>query len=237
MGILPDYQSLKTFGKPQLGHLLPQDCLLCGCNSPTLICIDCHRELPTLPQNRCPRCALPSSQGEVCGQCLRDPPSFDATRAAFRYDFPIDKLIQSFKYGQRLALAPFFGRLLAKIAHGLSIDLVLPLPLHTDRLKARGFNQALELARPVAQSLGSSLAPRLCTRIRDTAPQAELPWKARRQNVRHAFHCAANLGGSHVLLVDDVMTTGASLNECARTLKLHGAARVTLLVLARALRE
>jgi len=107
--------------------------------------------------------------------------------------------------------------------------------LHRTRLRERGFNQALELARPVADTLKKPIDTDCCLRIRHTAAQANLPWRERAKNIRGAFHCTKDLSGTRVLLVDDVMTTGASLNECARTLKLHGADEVTLLVLARAL--
>lgn len=171
----------------------------------------------------------------MCGRCLAQPPHYDRTLAVFNYGFPLDKLLQAFKYAHRLSLAPFFGRLLAEEAAGCSADLIAPLPLHRTRLRERGFNQALELARPVAHALGKPIDTDCCTRIRHTAAQAGLPWRERAKNIRGAFHCAKELQGKRILLVDDVMTTGASLNECARTLKLHGAEEVTLLVVARAL--
>ena len=237
MRIVPDMANLKTFGKPQANHLLTQDCLLCGAASQDILCPDCADDLPRLPERRCPRCALPTSQGETCGKCLTAPPHFDETRVAFRYGFPVDKLIQSFKYGHRLALGHYFGRQLARLVQTISADLVIPLPLHPDRLRSRGFNQALELARPVAKALACPLDASLCQRIRNTQAQADLPWKARRQNIRHAFHCVKDLSGQRIVLVDDVMTTGASLDECARTLRLHGAASIVLLVVARTLPE
>lgn len=237
MRILTDNQNRKAFGNPQPGFLAFQDCLLCGASSPTLLCAGCADDLPLLAAPGCPVCALPTPAGEVCGQCLREAPAFDRTQAAFRYDFPIDKLVQSFKYGHRLALGPYFGAQLVSLAKTSRTDIIVPLPLHRNRLAARGFNQAVELARPIARALAKPLASDICRRMRDTAPQADLPWSARKNNLRQAFHCTATLTGKHVLLVDDVMTTGASLNECARVLKLHGAASVDVLVLARALRD
>ena len=117
------------------------------------------------------------------------------------------------------------------------VDLIIPLPLHGERLRERGFNQALELARPIARHLRCPIATTVCQRIRHTAAQADLPWKERAKNMRGAFHCSDDLSGQRILLVDDVMTTGATLDECARTLKLHGATSVTLAVVARTLRE
>ena len=220
--------------------VLVQDCLLCGhVDSPSVLCRNCAGELPRLPPRRCPVCALPTLKDEHCGRCLARRPHYDRTLAVFQYEFPVDKLIHSFKYGHRLSLSAYFGGELldaarrAVVAH--TFDMIVPLPLHRSRLRERGFNQALELARPVAAGLNLPLDADSCTRIRATTAQAALPWKERERNIRGAFACRRDLTGRHVLLVDDVMTTGASLDECARTLKLHGAADVTLLVIARTL--
>ena len=220
--------------------VLVQDCLLCGQpDSPAILCRNCADDLPRLPANRCPVCALPTLNGEHCGRCLAHPPHYDRTLAVFQYEFPLDKLIQSFKYGHRLSLSAYFGRELLDaaqpVAAGLNLDMIVPLPLHRARLRERGFNQALELARPVAAGLGLPLESSTCTRIRATPAQATLPWKERERNIRGAFACQRDLTNRRVLLIDDVMTTGASLDECARTLKLHGAAEVTLLIVARTL--
>jgi ComF family protein len=224
------------FAKRIFDGLFAQDCLLCGQGSGgEILCRACADDLPRLPMPRCRRCALPIPSGECCGRCLQHPPHYDRTLAVFDYGFPVDRLIQSFKYGHRLALAAFLGGELAVPALDAVVDLVVPLPLHPARLRERGFNQALELARPVARALGKPLDPRVCRRIRSTPAQAGLPWKERKKNMRNAFDCAHEISGQRILLVDDVMTTGASLDECARTLKKHGAAEVTLLVAARTL--
>jgi ComF family protein len=220
--------------------LLAQDCLLCGqASGGEILCPACDDDLPRSSSPRCPRCALPTVRGEICGRCLAHPPYYDRTLAVFDYAFPLDKLIQAFKYGHRLPLAAYLGRESARLAlesgQDSSADLVVPLPLHPARLRERGFNQALELARPVAKALGLPLDFRVCARIRHTPAQAGLPWKQRKKNIRGAFRCTHDLPGRRILLVDDVMTTGASLDECARTLKRHGAAEVTLLVVARTL--
>jgi ComF family protein len=220
--------------------LFEQDCLLCGeASGADILCRACAGDLPRLPAPHCPRCALPAGDGGPCGRCLAHPPHYDRTLAAFNYGFPLDKLIQSFKYGHRLALAVMFGRELADLARRAAppaeADLVLPLPLHPARLRERGFNQALELARPVASALGLPLEAAACERIRPTPPQAALSWKKRESNIRGAFRAGREIAGRRILLVDDVMTTGASLNECARALKQAGAVQVTLLVLARTL--
>jgi ComF family protein len=220
-----------------LNALLPQDCLLCGAPSgDILLCAACDRDLPRPPVEACPVCAEAVPGGAVCGACLASPPHFDATVAAFRYGFPADKLIQALKYQRRVATADFFS---VSMLAGCRPDgdVVVPLPLHPARLAERGFNQSVEIARPLARTLKLSLELDGCIRSRDTAPQASLPWKERRKNIRHAFECAIDLSGKSVIVVDDVMTTGATLDEFARTLKAHGATRVSNWVVARALRD
>ncbi|WP_301101042.1 ComF family protein [Propionivibrio sp.] len=236
MPILTQFLGLTSGPLRRIGQLLAQDCLLCAATSgDAILCRACTANLPCLQTPNCPRCALPTTQGELCGRCLAKAPYFDATLAAFRYDFPLDKLVQSFKYGHRLALGAYFGRQLAALAGTLLADLIIPLPLHPERLRQRGFNQALELARPVSTRCRLPIDTASCSRTRNTPAQADLAWREREKNMRNAFHCAVDFTGKRIILVDDVMTTGASLNECARTLKLHGAAQVSVLVLARAL--
>ena len=229
---------LKKAGQSAANALLPQDCFLCAapCGD-CLLCVLCVASLPRLTAERCPLCALPTPGSNTCGACLKQAPHFDATQAVFRYEFPLDRLIQSLKYAHRLAGADFLGRELAQLSVPFRPDLILPVPLAPARLAERGFNQALELARPLTRSLGVPLEIRHIHRRRDTAPQASLPWKERKQNIRHAFESGIDLTGKTVLVVDDVMTTGATLDELARTLKAHGAARVENFVLARALKD
>jgi ComF family protein len=220
-----------------LNALLPQDCQLCGQpNAGDLLCGPCLADLPRLPDPHCPVCALPTPQGEVCGECLRHTPHFDATHAAHAYAFPIDQLVQALKYGHQLALTGLFARLM-QTGSAIEADLMIPLPLSPARLRERGFNQAVEIARPLARITGLPLVLTGATRVHDTAAQASLPWKERRANVRYAFECSLDLSGKSVIVVDDVMTTGATLDEFARTLKLHGAARVTNWILARTLKH
>ncbi len=218
--------------------LLPQDCFLCAAPSgDSLLCPSCTASLPRLTAERCPVCALPTPGSSICGSCLKQAPHFDATQAVFRYEFPVGSLIQALKYAHRLASADFLGQALAQIAVPRRPDLILPVPLSHARLAERGFNQAVEVARPLSRALGVALAITHVHRRRDTMPQTRLPWKERAKNIRHAFDCEIDLTGKTVLVVDDVMTTGATLDELARTLKAHGASRVENLVLARALKE
>lgn len=217
-----------------LDHLLPQNCLLCEDSSAKeLLCPACRADLPCLPVESCPICAETSPGGSVCGQCLAKPPHFEATYAAFQYAFPVDKLIHALKYGHRLSIAKMLSQSLLKLTNPTA-DILIPVPLSAQRLAERGFNQSLEIARPLARAWHLPL--RHCTRRIDTAPQASLPWKARHDNIRHAFECPLDLSGQSVLVIDDVMTTGATLNEFARILKGQGAIHITNLVAARTLK-
>lgn len=213
--------------------LLGQDCVLCAAASgDALLCAGCAGDLPRVT-DACPQCAGPSPGGAVCGACVTRPPHFDATIGVWRYEFPVDRLVLALKFGRRLALAEAFGAALAGAARGRPVDALVPMPLGRARLAERGFNQALEIARHVARRAGTPLAPELVRRVRDTAPQIDLPHDERAANVRGAFECDAGVAGRALAVIDDVMTTGASLEELARTLKRAGAARVENWVVAR----
>lgn len=215
--------------------LMPQDCFVCGeeCGQGPL-CAPCRAILPRRTE-ACPVCAVPTTAGVTCGRCLRDPPAFDTTHAAFAYAFPLDRIVQALKYRHRLALASFLADALLPLVPPVPPEqaVLLPMPLHGRRLRERGFNQAVEVARPLARATGLPLELGAVERVLNTAPQASLPWKARHVNMRGAFRCDASFAGKTVIVVDDVMTTGATLDELARTLKCHGAARVENLVIAR----
>ena len=213
--------------------ILAQDCLLCqAASGGELLCQACARELP-LAACACPRCALAGSSDAECGACIADPPHFDASRAAFAYAFPVDALIQALKYGGQLAVAGLFAHeLQRRIVRG-GVDTIVPLPLHPARLAERGFNQAAEIARVLSHLCGVPMQTRIARRVRDTTPQTALPWRERARNMRGAFACDADLSGLRIAVVDDVMTTGATLDEFARTLKKSGAARIENWVVAR----
>lgn len=229
LGALVLGQALRT-----LGSLWPQSCFACARLGPDAICTDCQRDLPWLDAAHCPRCALPSPGAQMCGHCLRRAPHFDATLALFAYDFPVRDMVLAYKYGQ-VRHGRGLAAYLQQAVDGLPIDLVVPMPLHRARLAERGFNQSLELARPLAQRLGVTLDARLVERDINTPRLQGLRQKERQRAVRGAFRCTRSVEGLHVLVLDDVMTSGASLNELARTLKMSGAASVTNLVLARVL--
>jgi ComF family protein len=213
--------------------LFAQECVLCAApGGAGFFCPGCDREMPR-PAEACPQCAGPSPGGAVCGACLRAPPSFDTTIAAWRYEFPVDRLVQTLKYGGRLALADAFAAALACALGARRVELLVPMPLSAARLRERGFNQAMEIARHLARRSGTRIDAHAVARIRDTPPQTDLPHDARAANVRGAFACTGLVAGLNVALVDDVMTTGASLEELARTLKAAGAAGVENWVVAR----
>jgi ComF family protein len=209
-------------------------CFICRGNARKVLCTACDADLPRLPSPRCPCCALPAPGGATCGRCLSHRPSYDATCAALAYDFPADTLIHALKFRGELALAPLLGELLREnIPAGNTVDFIVPVPLSAARMRARGFNQAVEIARPIAEAVGVRIELALLERPRDTPPQFDLPWADRQRNVRGAFAVSRSLIGASVAVVDDVMTTGATLDEIAATLKAAGATRVVNWVVAR----
>ena len=222
--------------------LLPRLCPACGdpAGPGRELCPGCEQSLPTL-QHACPRCAIPyehpDTQGE-CGACQRRPPAF--TRAIAHYHFapPVDHFIRALKFHRQLGLAHLLGERLAQRLEREPFrpDLIIPVPLHGARLRERGYNQALEIARPVAHALGVPLDFRSLVRVRATAPQTGMTVEARRKNLRGAFALrdGAAVQKLHVALVDDVMTTGSTLHAAARCLRAAGADTVEIWVVARA---
>lgn len=213
--------------------LLPQRCVLCvGRSGAQLLCAACLRALPPLPSH-CPQCASPSAAGRTCGRCLAHPPAFAATRCAYAYAYPLDALVHALKYGGGTAHAAIFAEALAALPAPRP-DCIVPLPLSAARQRERGYNQAAEIARHLGRLLAVPVFQGL-RRIRDTAPQATLPLRHRRANVRAAFAATALLAGSRIALVDDVMTTGATLDSAAQAARAAGASIVEAWVGARTL--
>src|SRR5450756_2016774 len=174
----------------------------------------------------------------MCGHCLTQPLLFTRTTAVFGYSFPLDKLIQGMKYGEQLALALAFAKkLVQRIDKSKLPDYVIAMPLHPVKLRERGFNQSLLLAAAVARELKLKLLPNACQRVRNTPPQSALPWKERKKNVRNAFRCDMDLTGKRIVLVDDVLTTGASLNALAEAVSKKGAIEISAWVVARTIRK
>lgn len=219
---------------PALAHgLLPQHCVMCALPSREgPLCARCAGALPFAPPG-CPRCAVAGMQSHPCGQCQRQPPAFDRTEALLSYVMPVDRLVQRLKYAHDFAVARAFVAATLFTTTRPDVDLIVPVPLHPRRLRERGFNQAVEIARPLARAWRIPLDIRAVERTRLTPPQASLPWRERHRNLRNAFACALDLPDKRVLLVDDVMTTGATLDALSRCLKSAGASEVVNLVIAR----
>jgi ComF family protein len=224
--------------------LLPSSCALCGACCDAVVCLPCHRQYLAPRRPRCRRCANPIGAGDQrfeCAACLSRRPAFDATLVAADYAAPVDQLVLRLKFGAQLALAPLCAQMLRDtvLAHaGFVLPNVLcPVPLGPGRLVERGFNQALEIARPLSKALGIPLRPRLAIRALDTAAQSGVAPEQRRNNIRNAFIVApdalAMVRGQHIGIVDDVITSGHTLNELTLMFKRFGAARVSNLVFAR----
>lgn len=229
-GFLSNFSRL-LFNK--LDHALGAGCVCCGAPaSADGFCKACREDLPWLGAAFCRQCAQPLSTPGLCGRCLAHPPRYDRVYAACRYAYPLDGLIQQAKYGGRLHLLRGLAGLLAACAPAAA-DLIVPMPLSAARLRERGYNQALELARLAAIALDAPVEATACIKLRDTAPQSRLPWTERRRNIRGAFVTLAELRGKHVVVVDDVLTTGSTLDELAGSLKKAGAASVCGWVVAR----
>ena len=228
--------------------LLPAQCALCGIGCAEVLCSPCRAQY--LGQGRgqarprCRQCANPLADIEVallCGRCLRQRPAYDATVTAFDYAAPVDQLLLQLKFGARLALAPLLAELLHVSIQQQQVweapQLLCPVPLGPARLAERGFNQALEIARPLARLLDVPLQPRLALRVRETRAQSGVAPQERQTNLAHAFAIApdyaALLPGCHVGIVDDVMSSGHTVNALAAACKHAGAVKVSILVVAR----
>ncbi|BCX82410.1 hypothetical protein MIT9_P1996 [Methylomarinovum caldicuralii] len=218
-------------------YLLPPRCLLCGGpgRQPLDLCLTCEAELPWI-EHPCPVCARPlPAAAPACGACLRRPPPFERTIALWHYQPPVDRLVTAAKYRGLQPPLRLFGECLARrLDSAPRPDCLVPVPLHPRRLRQRGFNQSLEIARVVGRRLGIPLRPGLCRRIRFTPPQQGLSARDRRRNLRGAFVADPAVRGRHVALIDDVMTTAATVAEIATTLRRAGVTEVSVWVIARA---
>ena len=223
------------FATPPRGFL---PCALCGMPKAGAgdLCPACERDLP-VNRPACLRCALPvpESGPRLCGHCLQTPPPFCRAQVPFRYETPLVALITGLKFRQQLPHARLLGNLFARHREPAASlpACIVPVPLHPARLRQRGYNQALELARPVARRLGIPLRPELARRIRATVPQSDLDLAARRRNLHRAFRVAAP-GADHIALFDDVMTSGQTLAALADAFLQAGARKVEVWALARA---
>ncbi|WP_109126247.1 ComF family protein [Dyella sp. C11] len=231
-----------AFLRPLAGALqrfvLPFRCLLCGAagDEGRDLCRDCAHELP---RNRicCARCALPLPEPAAqCGQCQRRAPPWDAAWVPFRYAWPLDRLESRFKFSADLASGRVLSALWLREPPPSALPAcIVPVPLHAGRLRERGYNQVAELAKALSRHFGVRWDMSALTRVRATSAQTELGAPGRRRNVRGAFMADSRESWpAHVALLDDVMTTGATLAECTRQLKRAGVQRVDVWALARA---
>ncbi|MEO6921744.1 MAG: ComF family protein [Collimonas sp.] len=250
---------LRLWPQQQLARILsgmPSCCALCGQSGKRVICDGCSKQYFSAHPHRCMQCANPLLQpGGVapirCGNCLKQSRAFDTTIVVCDYAAPVDQLILALKFGGQLALAPVFAKMLrdAMLRQAAAVgdqassptdlpDILTAVPLSAQRLQHRGFNQAQEIAKPLARWTGIPLRRDLLLRQRDTLPQSMgLDLEQRRRNLRQAFAvppaASATIRGRHIGIVDDVMTTGETLHALAKTLRRHGARRITNLVFAR----
>lgn len=212
--------------------------MLCGGPSDLAmdLCGDCHAELPALGC-ACKRCGLPVEDHTLCGPCATDPPYFEHTIAAMYYSSPVDSFITQLKYHRRMHYTRILAGLMRPVIQAQVREwpqCLMPVPLHPRRLRQRGFNQALELARLLAKPLRLAVDYRSLQRTRDTPPQTQFPADERQRNIKKAFTLRRPVPYQHVALVDDVMTTGATANEIAQLLLQNGVKRVDVWLCARA---
>lgn len=218
--------------------MLERACALCGAvaSAELGLCTPCHQSLPTLGPS-CPRCSTPLSGNLACGRCQASPPPYSRSLAPFDYAYPINILLKSGKFAGRLDYLDILGWLMARqLERQLKTrpQCIIPVPLHSLRLFARGYNQALELSRPVSKHLEIPLLTDSCKRIRYTAPQAQLPAAIRRTHLAGAFAVREPLPFSHAAVLDDVLTTGSTASALTSTLLAAGVLEVEVWALARA---
>ena len=238
----------RRLGRAALDALLPPLCLSCQAivDQPGAVCPACWAKLTFLGAPMCRSCGLPFPHdvgpAAECAACVADPPPWDRARAVFVYDETSRGLILGFKHSDRLHAAPAFGRWLARAGAELAseADIVTPVPLHWLRLALRRYNQAALLANAFADSAGRACIPDLLERIRRTPSQGHLGRSERQKNVAGAFRVRPRhrdrIAGARILLVDDVLTTGATARACTKALLAAGAAAIDVATLARVVR-
>ena len=215
-------------------QLLPQSCFLCGDTSIQPICASCLADLPH-QVIRCSCCAKPWSTIAICDECQSQPPPYTRTQTIFSYTYPVSQLIIAVKFQQNLVILKFLGELMGqRLITQPRPQVLIPVPLHLARLRQRGYNQSLELAKGIAKQTGIPIAVQVCQRIRNTLPQTTLSGKQRQTNVKGAFEIIKIASDwQHVALIDDVMTTGSTVAELARIFRKAGVRRVDIWCCAR----
>ena len=233
-----------------LSNLFPSRCILChktvadpAFQQHIELCADCYRSQP-FNLSCCARCALPLApdvtNNTLCGRCIRQLPAFDYACSLFRYEDDIIRLVHQLKFSEKISYARSIGEMF--LSEGKVIDMfkaeqpecLLPVPLHSSRLRQRGFNQAIEISRVLAKKLGLPIESNAVVRQRSTRAQSGLTAKLRGKNIKGAFSIAGKINYRRVLIIDDVVTTGSTANELARVLKKNKVERVGVLSIARA---
>ena len=225
---------------------LPPACLLCGqllppgCD-PQAFCGECQATMPPLGSSHCSCCSQPfpgTSSQHLCATCLQRPPVFSIVHAACSYQERVKDAIHQLKYHNQVNLAQPLGKLLGKALESAEVsfnpDCIIPVPLHPSRLRERGYNQALEISRPLSRTLRVPIDSKFLQRILKTPPQQGLTAAERKKNLRNAFMLTQKISARKVLLVDDVMTTGETVRECCRTLLQGNVEEVQVAVIGRA---
>lgn len=224
------HRSLELYRK-----VFPIPCLLCGLESEREpLCQACIADLALLGP-ACQRCAMPLRSAQICGRCIQSPPKQDHSFSLFRYQGSVRRCITDLKFQQQLALAGLFAKLMASALEQRQTlpGCLIPIPLHSFRLRQRGFNQSHEVGRVLAQLLGIDYSPEFLRRIKATRPQSELKFKQRRHNLSGAFQCPVRQVPEHIALIDDVMTSGHTSAEASKILRRHGAKTIEVWTIAR----
>jgi len=225
-------QSAQLYSK-----LFPIPCFLCGTPSQHwAVCDQCIAAFPLLG-SACQRCAMPLQTGSICGKCLSSPPQQDLSFSTLRYTDAVKLCVTAFKYQQQLQFSSLFAHLMSRSLNTRDNlpELLIPIPLHPIKIRQRGYNQAAELAKDLSQRLGIPHTTSLLSRVKNTLPQSSLPFKQRRHNLRHAFRCKTTVAPKHIAIIDDVMTSGFTSNEAAKTLRQQGAEIIEVWTIARAI--
>jgi ComF family protein len=216
--------------------ILSGSCFFCLSKTNGAWCIECEQDLVDKP-DRCPKCAKKSIGKHICGACIKNESPINRTNILFDYQYPANQIIKVFKFKNRPELAKHFAHKLAERLINNNVEqpeALIPVPLHSNRQRARGYNQSLEISKHLSRLLGLSLYSTLCNRTKNTDPQSTLPIKTRRKNVKGAFALAEQPTLNHIVLVDDVITTGSTINEIASLFKRAGCQRIDVWAIARA---
>ena len=217
------------------GNILKiSSCYFCSSLTGNFWCNACEKDF--LRQTaRCPQCAKENINSTLCGRCLNNPPPFSKTIVLFGYKYPAKKLIHAFKFKKHAELSSLFAN---KLVERIELqdklpDCLIPVPLHSRRQAERGYNQSLELAKHLGKSLKIEVNTSICKRIINTDPQSKLPIKSRKKNVKNAFSLDKDNVPNHIAIIDDVVTTGSTINEIAQLFNKAGCEQIDIWAIAR----